>query len=259
MKIGAMNNPMHDLLKEIKWIGENKFDFVDLTLEPPCALAKDVDIDGIRDLVEKYDLDLIGHTAYYLPIASPFPSFCETALMELRICFEVFQRLDVQKVNLHPDEIIGGIFGKEKVIENNIKAIKRIAREAVNYGLKLIIENSLRYFNSVEDLSNLFSEVKDIGFHLDVGHANLNTEKNKTEEFLAKFHSKLEHVHFSDNKGGTADLHLPLGAGLVPWDRIIKSLKKYNYDDTITLEVFSREKRYLLLSRDKLIEMWKKD
>ena len=36
MKIGVMNNPMHDLLREIQWIGEHKFDFVDMTLEPPA-------------------------------------------------------------------------------------------------------------------------------------------------------------------------------------------------------------------------------
>jgi sugar phosphate isomerase/epimerase len=259
MKIGVMNNPMHDLLKEIQWIGEHKFDFVDLTLEPPGALAVEVNVDAVREKLEKYNLDLIGHTAYYLPIASPFPSFCDLALEELCKCFQVFQKLDVQKVNLHPDESIGGIYSKDKVIARNVQAIQRIADEAANYGLILIVENSLRFFNSVEDLSSLFNEVKEIGFHLDVGHANLNAEKNKTEEFLARFHNRLEHVHLSDNKGGTADLHLPLGAGLIPWDRIIKSLKNHSYDGTITLEVFSRDRRYLLASREKLLELWAKN
>jgi sugar phosphate isomerase/epimerase len=66
-------------------------------------------------------------------------------------------------------------------------------------------------------------------------------------------------VHFSDNKGGTTDLHLPLGAGLISWDKVINSLKKYEYDGTITLEVFSRDKRYLLASRDKVYELWNKN
>jgi len=38
--------------------------------------------------------------------------------------------------------------------------------------------------------------------------------------------------------------------------KIVSQLKRYNYDGTITLEVFSRDKRYLLASRDKLLEMW---
>jgi len=259
MKIGAMNNPIHDLLREIQWIGENKFNFVDLTLEPPGALAVNVDVDAVSEMLEKYNLDVIGHTAYYLPIASPFPGLCEAALDEFRKCFETFQKLDVQKVNLHPDESLGSIFSKDRAIARNIQAIKRVAHEAEKFGLKLMIENSLRFFNSVEELQMLFDVVKDLGFHLDVGHANLNTEKNRTEEFLMKFHDRLEHVHLSDNKAGTADLHLPLGAGLIPWDKIVKALKKHDYDGTITLEVFSRDKRYLLASRDKLVELWREE
>lgn len=256
MKIGAMNNPMHDLLREIQWIGENKFDFIDLTLEPPGALAVKVDTDAVSEMLEKYNLDAIGHTAYYLPIASPFPRFGELALDELRKCFETFQKLDVQKVNLHPDESLGSVFSKNRAIARNIQAIKRVAYEAKKFGLKLMIENSLKFFNTVEEMQMLFEVVKDIGFHLDIGHANLNTEKNRTEEFLMNFHHILEHVHMSDNKAGNADLHLPLGAGLIPWEKMVKALKKYDYDGTITLEVFSRDKRYLLASRDKLMELW---
>jgi len=256
MRIGAMNNPTGNLLREIQWIGESKFDFVDLTLEPPGALAVNVNVDGVKELLDKYELEVTGHTAYYLPIASPFPSFCDLAMKELSNCFEVFQVLGVQKVNIHPDELVVGIFHKDRALIRNIRTIKLAAEEAKRYGIKLMVENGMRLFNSVEEFQTLFDAVNDLGFHLDVGHANLNAEKNKTGEFLANFHDKLEHVHFSDNKGGNADLHLPLGAGSIPWDKIVRELKKFKYDGTITLEVFSRDKRYLLASREKLLELW---
>ncbi len=258
MKIGAMNNPMKDLLREIEWIGEHRFDFIDMTLEPPGAQATNVDIDAVRELLDKYRLEVVGHTAYYLPIASPFHSFCELAMQEFRKCFAVFQALDVQKVNLHADEFTGAVFGKDRAIARNIKSIKRIVEDASRYGLKLMVENTIRLFNTVDELQMLFDAVDGARFHLDVGHANLNTQKNKTPEFLANFHDRLEHVHMSDNKSGNADLHLPLGAGLVPWDKMVAELQKFKYDGTITLEVFSRDKRYLLASRDKLLELWDK-
>ncbi len=259
MKIGVMNNPMRDVLREIEWIGQHKFDFVDLTLEPTGAEASDIDVDAVRDLLDKYNLGVVGHTAYYLPIASPFQSFCDMAVKELRKCFSVFQVLDVQKVNLHADEFTGAVFNKDRAIARNISAMKRIAAIADQYGLKLMIENTIKLFNTVEELHTLFDAVKDVGFHLDVGHANLNTHKNKTPEFLANFSDRLEHVHMSDNRSGSADLHLPLGAGLVPWDKMIAEIKRSGYDDTITLEVFSRDRRYLLASRDKLLELWNSD
>lgn len=254
-----MNNPMGNLLKEIQWIGENNFDYVDLTLEPPGAYALGIDIDAIRNLFERYNLSATGHTAYYLPFASPFQSFHELALRELRNCFEVFQALEIQKVSIHADEFSASILGKDRAMARNIKAIKSAYADAERYGIKLLIENTPNMFGSVDDLEVLFNEVPSLGFHLDVGHANLYTEKNRTEDLLDRFHNRLEHVHLSDNKGGTTDLHIPLGAGLIPWDKMVSAIKKSGYDGTITLEVFSKDKRYLLASREKLIELWNSD
>jgi len=84
-------------------------------------------------------------------------------------------------------------------------------------------------------------------------------EKNRTEEFLEAFRDRLVHVHVSDNFGKREDLHLPLGAGTIPWKKIISRLKKSGYDGTITLEVFSPDRRYLLFSRDKLRELWEEN
>jgi sugar phosphate isomerase/epimerase len=73
---------------------------------------------------------------------------------------------------------------------------------------------------------------------------------------LQAFHDRLAHVHLSDNFGKREDLHLPLGAGAIDWRSIISMLKSFRYHGTITLEVFSSDRRYLLLSRDKLREIW---
>jgi len=256
MKIGVMNNPMGNLMKEIAWIGENRFDFIDLTLEPPNAYSLDIEIDKIDELLGKYGLDAVGHTAYYLPLASPFRAFCDLALKELENCFSVFNRLNITKVNLHPDENSASIFNRDEAIKRNINGIKRAEKIARDYGLVLMVENSGKIFNSVDELETLFGKIPDLQLHLDVGHSNLNVEKNRAEEIIERFHNKLAHIHFSDNKGGNADLHLPLGAGLISWEQIIRSIKKHNYDGTITLEVFSRDRRYLLASREKLLEMW---
>lgn len=51
---------------------------------------------------------------------------------------------------------------------------------------------------------------------------------------------------------GDSDRHLPLGAGTLDYEKFISELKRLGYDDTITLEVFSRDRDYLLLSKRKL-------
>ena len=48
MQIGAMNHPARDPLEEIDWIGQNGFDFVDFTFEPPAADPVQVNTSAIR-------------------------------------------------------------------------------------------------------------------------------------------------------------------------------------------------------------------
>jgi len=93
--------------------------------------------------------------------------------------------------------------------------------------------------------------VDGLGFHLDIGHANLSSDgTNKTAEFVRRYKKRLLHVHISDNKGFHDD-HLPLGVGSVDWAKEIGVLLKADYARTVTLEVFSTDDDYLALSLKK--------
>jgi sugar phosphate isomerase/epimerase len=72
---------------------------------------------------------------------------------------------------------------------------------------------------------------------------------------LSRYGERLRHVHLHDNNGH-ADLHLPLGAGNIDMPRMVRTIRSCGYDDTITLEVFSRDQRHLEYSRDVLRRLW---
>jgi sugar phosphate isomerase/epimerase len=74
-------------------------------------------------------------------------------------------------------------------------------------------------------------------------------------DFIRTFPDRIYHVHANDNLGKNDD-HLPIGAGIIDFPEIVKGLKGIGYDETITLEVFSRDRDYLRLSRDKLAAMF---
>jgi sugar phosphate isomerase/epimerase len=57
--------------------------------------------------------------------------------------------------------------------------------------------------------------VDGIGFTLDIGHAHT---VGKVREFLAVL-STANHIHIHDNHG-TADQHLALGEGTIPWEEV---------------------------------------
>ncbi|HSR12260.1 MAG TPA: sugar phosphate isomerase/epimerase family protein [Thermodesulfobacteriota bacterium] len=256
MKIGMMNNPRVDLDSEIAWARDMRFDYLDLTLEPSKAHPKAIDVKKTARALRKAGLEIVGHTAYYLPLASPMESVREAACGEMASALKVFSQLGASKMTIHPDRSIPFVLGQKGVTEKNLESLRKIQEIADPLGIQILLENMDRTFNTVEQIAEALTRFPGLGFHLDVGHANLNTDRNRTEEFLKAFHRRLHHVHLSDNFGKGDDLHLPLGAGSIDWKRMIALLKRHGYDGTITLEVFSADRRYLLFSREKLKELW---
>jgi sugar phosphate isomerase/epimerase len=255
MIIGAMNHPANDVLEEIRWMAALGLDFVDLTIEPPAAASWKVDPHAIRDELERHNMRVVGHTAFYLPMASAFDSIRRAAVAELRCCLEIFGIVGAKYMNIHPDRHTP-MHDRSFFIRRNLESFRELAPSAEKFGVGVMIENLPGEYNNAEQLGELLDPLPDLGLHLDIGHANLMVPYNTTEEVLAKYGSRLRHVHLHDNKGGHADLHLPLGAGNVdvPW--AIRALKRCGFDGTITLEVFSADRHYLTYSRDKLRRLW---
>jgi sugar phosphate isomerase/epimerase len=253
--IGAMNFPGRSVAKEIHRIAEDRFDFVDLTLEPPAAWLPNGK--EVGRLVGDLGLFAVGHTPWHLPIASPFPVLRDKAGDLFREALDVFADAGVQLVNVHPDQRVP-LHSQDQIRKLNSESISQLADDASQRGITLMVENLDRGY---EAMQGVLDDVPAVGFHLDVGHANLRlgqAERIRTGALLEAFGSRLKHVHISDNRGGGEDLHLPLGAGTIDWKETIRLLKRHGYDSTVTLEVFSREREHLRSSRRLWLEWWSK-
>lgn len=255
MLIGAMNHPARDVLSEIEWMARFGFEFVDLTLEPPRASVDNIDTRAVRTALNDNGMKIVGHTAYYLPMCSPFESIRGACVEELKRCVGAFAEMGAQWMNLHPDRT-APMHDRKFIIEKNLQSLRELFVEARRSGVGLMIENLPGTFNSVMQLSELMDPLPELGLHLDIGHANLLNDRNTTGELLTAYGSRVRHVHLHDNKGGSADLHLPLGAGTIEVAHYIQLLQSAGYDGTITLEVFSPDRHLLVYSRDVLRKIW---
>jgi len=255
MLIGTMNNPARDLLSEIETIAKMGFDFIDLTLEPPLATSSELDLSAVKAALKASKLGIVGHTAYYLPLCSPFESLRKAAVEELKVCLAAFSELGAKWMNLHPDRQ-APLHDRKFVIERNLQTLRELLEVSRPLGIGLMLENLPGSFNTVRQLAELLDPLPELGLHLDIGHANLLVEYNTADSLLATFGPRLRHVHLHDNKGGSVDLHLPLGAGNVDVPRCLRALKASGYDGTLTLEVFSSDPHYLAHSRDLVRSYW---
>jgi sugar phosphate isomerase/epimerase len=249
-----MNHPANDVLLEIEWMAKLGMDFIDLTLEPPAAASWRVDPHAIRRALEHYNMDVVGHTAFYLPLASPIEEIRQAAVEELRRCLDAFRIVGARWMNIHPDR--APMHDRPFYIAKNVQSLRELLPHADRCGVGLMIENLPGEYNTAAQLGEILDQTPQVGLHLDIGHTNLMVPFNTAEEILAAYGDRLCHVHLHDNKGGSADLHMPLGSGNVDVPRAIRALQRCRYNDTITLEVFTPDKNHLVYSRDVLRRVW---
>lgn len=254
MRLGLMNNPARDPLKEIYRAAALGFDFLDLTLEPPACRATELEAEPIKSALAQNSLGVVGHTAYYLPFGSAFDAVQSGAIREAAQCLELFAAVGVDRMNLHMDCRVPG-YGPDYINARNISAFQELIAVAQEKQIRLMVENVEG--DTAGSLAPVFDAIPALGFHLDIGHANIATpgRKSHTADLLSRYRDRLCHVHLSDNKGKSDD-HLPIGAGTIDWKRELRLLKSAGYDDTITLEVFYGDADLIRYSANKVRELW---
>jgi len=258
MRVGAMNHPAKDVIQEIRWIAEHGFDFVDLTLEHPAAAPGLLDLASIRRELDRHQLGIVAHTAYYLNYAVPFRSVRRACRDEFSSALSAARELGASVMTIHfsrPPRF----FSEDEIVEWHLDVLKPLCEMGEQWHIRIALEHiPFPHCNQIGVIGKLLTALPSLGFHIDSGHAQLEARSDLWGNYLREFGSRLCHVHLSENDG-TSDQHLPLGA--VPhlgidWPARLAELKAVPYDGAITLEVFSSSPEYLLQSRDLLRRWW---
>ena len=247
-----MNDPAVDPVREAQWAAEHGFDFIDLTLEGPAAGVERLDRAALSSVFEATGLEVIGHTAWYLPFGSPVKEVRAGAVAAVEATFEPLAAFGARLVNVHVDKGITA-FTYDDTLRWNAESFALLAERARGYRLTVIVENVVNNFNTAKAFRVLLDAHPELRFHLDIAHANVKGDK--TADFLKAHSARLVHVHVSDNKR-VHDDHLPIGVGTIDWPEQIRLLKGSGYDGTVTLEVFTPDRAYVIDSAARLRQMW---
>ncbi len=261
MIFAAMNFPARNVIDELKTIRDLGFEMAELTMDPPKADFKTIQSmsSSIKTFLEDNRMGLICHLPTFVSIGDLSRLIREASLQEIICSMEVAKELGVKKATLHPPYHQGlSKFAPELFKAACIESLSKIAQKAYDLDLKICVENLFSGNYSVTDVDlfhDLFQEFPLFGLTLDIGHANIGQGGLRpTIAFIEQFKERLCHVHVSDNFG-KQDNHLPIGAGTINFQEITKALISSKYDDTVTLEIFSKDKEYLKLSKQKVEEM----
>jgi sugar phosphate isomerase/epimerase len=261
MKYGAMNFPIRPLLKEMEEMGQMGFDYVELTMDPPEATPQKILAQkrSIREILDRYGMGIVGHLPTFVWTSDLYESLRKVSLQENFDALEAGAELGIEKMVLHPGMITGlGKLILDRAKGYGMEAIEAILKKATTLDITLCLENMFpqaHFLSQPAEFQPVFEAFPELRLTLDIGHANLGGGRNRSPEFIQRYGYRIGHVHANDNFG-KQDNHLPIGAGIIDFEKILGELKEAQYDETITLEVFSRDRDYLRVSRDKIRTMW---
>jgi sugar phosphate isomerase/epimerase len=258
---GAMNFPVRPVLSELESAGRFGFDYLELTMDPPEAHYSAIrqQQDTLMKALEERDLKLVCHLPSFVSTADLTESIREASLKEVLASLEVAADFTPMKAVLHPSYHMGlSVFVRDRAHTYALKSLEAIVEKAESLGITLCLENMFPRSNSLaepEHFSEIFERFPSLKMTLDIGHAHIGSKgPRKALAFIDSFQDRIGHIHASDNFG-KEDNHLPIGAGIIEYEKIVKGLQRIGYDETITLEIFSRDRDYLKISKEKLAAM----
>lgn len=262
MLYGAMNYPIWPALQEVKAFSELGFDYIELAMDAPQAhhqLIREQKSD-LLEALGRLNLSLVCHLPTFLSTADLTPGIREASLHEVLESLEVAASLQPLKVVLHPSYLTGlGLAVPDQAREYAMASLETVVERAHQLGLCLCIENMFPQANSLvkpDDFAGILEKFPTLHLTLDTGHAHIGDKgEERSLEFIGRFPDRIGHIHINDNFG-KEDNHLPVGAGTVDFPKIVKALREIGYNDTLTVEVFSNDRDYLRISREKIAALF---
>lgn len=261
-KFGLLTNPAIDIVKEIKIIHRLGFDYPEIGIEGPAGKPEIIlqKKKAILGLIKKFKTNAaIAHTSYWIDLGSDYEPVREGWIKESKKIIDIASQLNLKFVNFHSG--FKGFYTnkmKKIILRNWVRSLNELSKYSRRKGITIILENVPKQsgLSSSRDLKYIFDRAKNIKLHFDVPHAFTDGGMKEVVSYIRTFKKKIAHVHWHDNHG-VYDEHLPIGKGLIDHEKVVRELKKIDYDKTITIEVFT-SKADAKKSMVNLINMWKK-
>ena len=262
MHYGAMNFPVMPILAEIEAIAQLGFDYLELAMDAPMAQHSIIAANkaAISSALQANGLGLVCHLPTFVSTADLTESLRKASIAEMRRSLDVAAELGARKVVLHPSITSGlGVFVLDTVRGYANEFLAEMVAAAQAMSMTICLENMFpRYMMGVEpgEFEAIFKLFPTLKMTLDTGHANIAGERtNRLMRLVEQFGSQIGHLHFSDNLGKRDD-HLAVGQGTVNFAELVQRLKEIGYDQTITLEIFDKDRQMLVRSRDLIKSMF---
>lgn len=222
-------------------------DHVELMLDGDHERAA-IDPDAVATAADEEGVDCLVHLPFAFDPCSPYEHVREGALRELDATMETASAFDARKAVVHAtSNAWGPAWDDDAVADGIVETLAELDDVATDHGIELCVENIPGDRFGLDEFPRLFDET-DVSMTLDTGHAYVEGyDATEQAAFIAEHADRVSHVHINDVRK-RADEHVPVGAGVLDFERICAPLETA----TLSVEVFTHSFDYVEESVERL-------
>jgi sugar phosphate isomerase/epimerase len=248
MEIGMSIGPEDELVEKIQALPAEEIDFIEFGVGEKERNPEEFDNKEVREVLEENNFGIVVHLPFRQPLATEVDELNEGYLKYQNRLMRTASDLGADKVVVHADLRNQGREEEEEKLSDQIQEMMDLGEQN---NLEVCFEN-MGQWRGLElfELGELL-EYLDASMCFDTGHAFSEVGQEETEEFLEEYSHLISHLHLTDTREGR-DMHLPIGSEEVEFEEIGDKLS--GFDGTATMEIFTSDNDYILLSKQKVEE-----
>jgi endonuclease IV len=141
---GLLTNPSSDIISEIRNMHDLNFDYAEIGIESPEGNPAIINKKRheISKLLEGFKQKPIGHTAYWIDLASDYDYVRHAWILEAIREIKTARKLGIELINFHAN-INGMFYGRRRkiVLDNLVKSLREIVSQAKKYKVDVTSPN----------------------------------------------------------------------------------------------------------------------
>ncbi len=252
---------------ELKTLSELGFDYIEIAPQAVDAILhgklNPYKIDDILKIARFFNVKYTVHGPDLVNLKDIEHNKMQKDVLKASVDFA--EKLNSEIVVYHLGTFIEGIGLYYEQRKKEIDSLKEIAEYAKDKGISIAVENTRQSAQEVVDTIRSVN-MDNVGMTLDFGHLYLWAKKYN-EDYIKEVETALEytiHIHIHDNFGedpsvyryesdqpevyrlslGLGDLHMPIGWGDIPYDKIFDMIRESGFSGVLVNEINSWERYF---------------
>ncbi|WP_435062770.1 sugar phosphate isomerase/epimerase family protein [Halobaculum sp. EA56] len=254
--IGFVTQIGMDRREAVATAADHGYDYVEVMLDGDGARNELAPRrDALRDALSDHGVGCTVHLPFgSIDPGSPFDGVRSGSLAELEAHVDLAADLGATKATLHPTSDAWSPAHDDGAIGDHVvESVRHLDGYAADRGVEVVAENIPNGRFDTNRIGELLDRT-DVSMCLDTGHARVDGRDDDGIAALVREHAdRISHVHLNDVRG-PSDEHLPIGAGFVDFERILRAFPD-DWTGTLSAEVFTRDYGYLGHSLDRVEEL----